>query len=58
MLWACSLGCEISLAPIFTTSGCFPTSTLLSVRPDVNEWYQAVCETKKMVVCAVFVVVR
>lgn len=49
-LWACSLGREISLAPIFTTSGCFPSSTLLRVRPDVNEWHKAVCESKKMIV--------
>lgn len=37
-LWACSLACEISLAQIFTTSGHFPGSALLIVRPDVNEW--------------------
>lgn len=49
-LWACSLGCEISLAPTFTTSGRFPGSVLLRVRPDVNEWRRAVCETEKMVV--------
>lgn len=43
MLWACSLNCEISPAPIFTTSGRFPGSVLLRVRPDVNEWHKAVC---------------